>query len=391
MSAKPRPYTKQILYSASGLLIAVAAGYGLLPGSHRAVAKDGYSPLQEVDVVVVKRAAVTDWQFYSGRLAAVEKVEVKPQVAGAIVAVGLRDGQLVKKGDTLFVIDPRPYQAQVDRANGEVAAALARVAYTQSDWQRAQRLIVDNAISKREYDEKNNAALEATAHLRTAQAALDAAKVDLSYCQITAPITGRVSRAELTLGNVVSAGANAPPLTTIVSVSPIYAEFNADEQTYLKYISSVSHDANVPVGLGLANEKGYSRRGVIQSVDNELDTSSGTIRMRARFDNADGALLPGLYAHVKMGSSEPYSALLVDDAAIGTDQDQRFVLVVGKDEHVLYQPVTLGNLQGTQRVVTSGLAEGDRVVVNGLQRVRPGTAVQTKLVNPGDTQASAQH
>jgi len=381
---------KRAIYSTAGLLIATAIGYGALPPSHRAEAKDERGPLPEVDVAVAKRGAVTDWQFYSGRLAAVEKVEIRPQVAGAIIAVDLHDGQLVRKGDTLFIIDPRPYQAQVDRANGLVAAARARVVYTQNDWQRAQRLIGDHAISRRDYDEKNNAALEATANLKTTQAALDAARIDLGYTRVTAPISGRVSRAELTLGNVVSAGASAPSLTTIVSVSPIYAEFNADEQTYLKYISSVSNDANVPVDMGLADETGYSHQGVIQSVDNQLDTASGTIRMRARFDNTNGALLPGLYARVKVGGSEPYTALLIDDAAIGTDQDQRFVLVVGENDQIIYRPVTLGNLQGHERVITSGLSEGDRVVVSGGQRVRPGTQVQARPVNHDDVQVSTQ-
>ena len=382
---KPRP--NHALYLAGVLGISSVIAYGIFNNSEKAVAQEA-SPIQEVDVSVVRRETVTDWQIYSGRLAAVEKVEIRPLVSGTITAVHIRDGQLVKKGDTLFVIDQLPYQAQVERAKGQVAAAQARAAYTKSDWERAQRLITENAIAKRDYDEKNNAALEAGANLKTAQAALDAAKIDLNHTQITAPISARVSRAELTLGNIVNAGAGAAPLTTLVSVSPIYAEFNADEQTYLKYINRLNGRGNVPVDLGLADETGYSRRGVIRSVDNELDTTSGTIRMRARFENADGVMVPGLYARVKVGGSEPYAALLINDAAIGTDQDKKFVLVVGKDDHIIYRPVALGSLQGSDRVITSGLEEGERVVIGGIQRVRPGEQVVGKLVSNNSAQAS---
>ena len=384
MSANSKPRTRLALYSAGILIIFGVVAFGVVDNSKKAIAQDGPPPVQEVDVVVVKKETVTDWQTYSGRLAAVEKVEVRPLVAGTITDVNIHDGQLVKKGDTLFVIDPRPYQAQVERAQ-------ARAAYTKSDWERAQRLIAENAIAKRDYDEKNNAALEASANLKTAEAALDAAKIDLGHTQITAPISGRVSRAEITLGNIVNAGAGAAPLTMLVSVSPIYAEFNADEQTYLKYINRLGNKATAPVDLGLADETGYSRRGVIQSVDNELDTTSGTIRMRARFDNADGTMVPGLYARVKVGGSEPYAALLIDDAAIGTDQDKRFVLVVGKDDHIVYRPVALGNLQGNYRIITSGLEEGERVVVGGIQRVRPGEQVLGKIIPQNDAQARNAH
>ncbi|WP_341963580.1 efflux RND transporter periplasmic adaptor subunit [Pseudomonas sp. RC10] len=362
------------LVLAGGCLLAAGVTYGLMERTEQAVAQEA-PHLPVVDVAVVKQQNVTDWQFYSGRLSAVERVDVRPQVSGTLTFVNIHDGQMVKQGDVLFVIDPRPYQAQVDRAKGEVAAARARMAYTQNDWARAQRLLAENAIARRDYDEKNNAALEAVAHLKTAEATLKAAEIDLAYTQVTAPISGRVSRAEVTLGNLVHAGAGAESLTTVMSMDPIYAEFNADEQTYLKYIRSVGRNGKVPVDLGLGNETGYSRRGVIQSVDNALDTSSGTIRVRARFDNADGALLPGLYARLKVGGSEPYPALLMDDAAMGTDQDKRFAYVVGEDDHVVYRQVVLGDLQGNERIVKSGLKEGERVVVSGLQRVRPGDKV----------------
>ncbi|MFX1674261.1 efflux RND transporter periplasmic adaptor subunit [Paraburkholderia sp. A2WS-5] len=363
--------------------VLVVAGLGSLVAmrldSHPAVAAEA-PPAPEVDVAAVLKRNVTDWQSYSGRMAAVEKVEVRPQVSGTIVSVNFRDGALVNKGDTLFVIDPRPYQAAVDQAAAQLAAAQARTGYAQSDWQRAQRLIGDNAIAKRDYDEKQNAAREANANLKAAQAALEAAQINLGYTRIVAPVSGRVSRAEITVGNVVSAGASAPPLTTLVSVSPIYAEFDADEQTYLDYISRMKDGSKVPVELGLANETGYSRSGTIESVDNRLDTSSGTIRVRARFDNADGALVPGLYARIKVSGSAPHAALLVDEAAIGTDQDKKFVYVVDGAGKVAYRTVRTGGQQGNLRVIVGGLQAGERVIVNGTQRVRPGEAVRSHEV-----------
>ncbi|CAM2183865.1 membrane fusion protein, multidrug efflux system [Paraburkholderia sacchari] len=363
--------------------VLVVGGLGSLVAmrldSHPAVAAEA-PPAPEVDVAAVLKRDVTDWQSYSGRMAAVEKVEVRPQVSGTIVSVNFRDGALVNKGDTLFVIDPRPYQAAVDQAAAQLAAAQARTGYAQSDWQRAQRLIGDNAIAKRDYDEKQNAAREANANLKAAQAALEAAQINLGYTRIVAPVSGRVSRAEITVGNVVSAGASAPPLTTLVSVSPIYAEFDADEQTYLDYISRMKDGSKVPVELGLANETGYSRSGTIESVDNRLDTSSGTIRVRARFDNADGALVPGLYARIKVSGSAPHAALLVDEAAIGTDQDKKFVYVVDGAGKVAYRTVRTGGQQGNLRVIVGGLQAGERVIVNGTQRVRPGEAVRSHEV-----------
>jgi membrane fusion protein, multidrug efflux system len=334
----------------------------------------------EVDVANVLNRTVTDWQQYSGRMEAIDRVEIRPLVSGTIVAVNFKDGSLVKKGDVLFVIDPRPYQAEVDRTAAQVAAAQARVGYTQTDWERAQRLIADNAIAKRDYDQKQNDAREAAANLKAAQAALETAQINLGYTKIVAPVSGRVSRAEITLGNIVSAGASSPPLTTLVSVSPIYASFDVDEQTYLQYISNARNGHDVPVQLGLANESGYSRSGTIASVDNRLDTSSGTIRVRARFDNADGALVPGLYARIKVGGGAPHPALLVDDVAIGTDQDKKYVLTVDAGNHVSYREVTLGAEHGNLRVITAGLKAGDRIVVNGMQRVRPGAEVRVHMV-----------
>jgi multidrug efflux system membrane fusion protein len=212
--------------------------------------------------------------------------------------------------------------------------------------------------------------------------------VNLGYTRITAPVTGRVSRAELTVGNVVSIGSSAPLLTTLVSVSPIYASFDVDEQTYLQYLGR-DRNTNVPVSLGLANENGYSRKGAVTSVDNRLDTSSGTIRVRATIDNTDGALVPGLYARVKVGGGEPHPAILIDDAAVGTDQAKKFVLVVDGANRVVYREVQLGGMHDNLRVVTSGLKTGERIVVNGMMHAKPSDAVSPHMVNMADAAKSA--
>ncbi|CAN7762565.1 efflux RND transporter periplasmic adaptor subunit [Caballeronia sp. LjRoot31] len=345
----------------------------------------------EVDVATVVAKTITDYQDYSGRLAAIDKVEIRPLVSGTIIAVHFRDGDLVKKGDPLFTIDPRPYLAAVDQAGAQLAAAQAHEGYTSTDAARAVRLLADNAIAKRDYDLAQNASREAIANVKAAQAALETARINLAYAHITAPVTGRVSRAELTVGNVVSTGANAPLLTTLVSVSPIYAEFDADEQTYLRYLGRDSKET-VPVLLGLANETGFSRTGVIYSVDNRLDTTSGTIRVRARFNNEDGTLVPGLYARVQVGGGVPHAAVLIDDAAVSTDQDKKFVMVLDANDRVHYREVVLGDQHDGLRVIRKGLVAGDRIVVSGLQRIHPEDVVRAKMVpmnGPGTTTQSS--
>lgn len=378
-------FTRKRIYAALGatLIIAGVGGYTAWRGhgdaAVNAAQAAAHPPATEVDVAAVVSKTITDWQSYSGRLEAIDRVDIRPLVPGTIVAVHFKDGALVKKGDQLFTIDPRPYVAEVDRAAAQLAAAQARNVYTSTDAARAERLLADNAIAKRDYDEKQNAAREAAANVKAAQAALESARVNLTYTNIVAPVSGRVSRAEMTLGNVVANGANAPLLTTLVSVSPIYASFDVDEQTYLRYLS---HDAKgtVPVSLGLANEDGYSREGVVDSVDNRLDTSSGTIRVRARFNNPDGALVPGLYARIRVGGGSPHPAVMIDDTAIGTDQDKKYVMVVDRDSRAQYREVTLGPLHDGLRVITKGLAPGERIVVNGLQRVRPNDVVKANAV-----------
>lgn len=340
------------------------------------------SPATEVEVATVGSRMMTDWHEYSGRLEAVEHVDIHPLVSGTLTAVHFTDGSLVHKGDLLFTIDPRPYQAAVDQARAQLAAARARAAYTASDLARGKRLLAENAIAKRDYEEKRNASSEAAAKLQAAQAVLESADLDLGHTQIVAPISGRVSRAELTVGNVVAAGAGSAPLTSLVSTSRMYASFDVDEQSFLKVINParVSESTAMPILLGLADETGYSRRGRLVSVDNRLDTSSGTIRVRAVFDNPDGALVPGLYARIRLGGGAPHQTILIDEKAIGTDQDKRFVVVVGEHDKTAYREVQLGVGEKGLRVVEAGLKVGERIVVNGLQRIRPGDQVTAQPV-----------
>ncbi|KFG96037.1 hemolysin secretion protein D [Burkholderia paludis] len=364
-----------LIVAAAGAATAVLGRGGAITPVHA----EARPPAAEVDVAAAVAKRIVDWQSYSGRLEAIDKVEVRPLVSGTIVAVHFKDGALVKKGDPLFTIDPRPYAVEVDRAQARLASAQARCSFTGADLARAQRLIVDNAIAKRDFDEKQNASREADADLKAALAALEAARLNLGYTRIVAPFAGRVSRAEMTVGNIVFPGASSPPLTTLVSLSPIYASFDVDEQTYLTYLSRNGKGA-MPVMLGLADESGYSHPGWVSSIDNRIDSGSGTVRVRAIFDNPDGTLLPGLYARVKISGSEPHPAVLISDGAIGTDQEKKFVMVVDAQDRVQYREILPGHLQDGLRIVSRGLQPGERIVVNGLQRIRPGASVKPNLI-----------
>jgi multidrug efflux system membrane fusion protein len=347
-----------------------------------------------VSVATAVGRRITEWDDFSGRLEAIDRVDVRSRVAGYVESVHFAPGSLVSKGATLFVIDPKPFAAEVARAEAVVAAARARVALADSELARAQRLLEDHAISQREFDERQNAQRDAQASIQAAQAALDIARLNLGYTRITAPISGRVSRAEVTVGNLVAAGAGGVALTSIVSTSPIYATFEADEQTYLKYAARARPQAGargkaeVAVQLGLADETGHPREGRIEFVDNALDPQSGTIRVRAVFDNRDGRLAPGLFARLKVAGGGERDAVLIDDRAVGTDQSKKFVFVVDADQRVAYREVKLGPLVDGLRVVREGLKPGEAIVVNGVQRVRPGMQV-APTTTPMDARTSA--
>lgn len=357
------------------LLLAAAAGVATLPAKPAQAQAQAAPPLPTVDVAPITQQTVNDWQAYSGRLEAVDRVDIRPLVSGTLTAVSVREGGLVKQGDPLFVIDPRPYTVAVERARAQLAAATTRARYTASELARGKRLLDDRAIAQREVEEKDNAAREASAQVQAAQAALDAARLDLEHTRITAPVTGVVSRAQVTQGNIVSAGADSPPLATLVSVSQLYAAFDVDEQSYLRLLAPEGDARNTTVLLGLAHETGYPRSGRVRSVDNRLDTASGTIRVHAVFDNPDGTLIPGLYARIRLAGTTARAALLIDERAVGTDQDKRYVLVLDTQNRTAYREVQLGARHDGLRVVEHGLTAGERVVVNGLQRLRPGDVV----------------
>ncbi|KDC17486.1 putative multidrug efflux pump BpeE [Bordetella bronchiseptica E014] len=373
-------------------LLAAGGAYSLLRSPGGPALAQAVPAAAPVDVAPALGRTIVDWQRYSGRLEAIDRIDIRPLVSGTLTEVHFQDGSLVKKGDVLFTIDPRPYVAEVDRARAALAAARARVSYTAADLARGQRLLAENAIARRDFEEKQNAAREAAANLQGAQAALESAELNLGYTRIAAPVDGRVSRAEVTVGNVVAAGAASVPLTTLVSVARMYASFDVDEQTFLKYVNP-ARNGSVPVQLGLANEDGYSREGRVQSVDNRMDPTSGTIRVRAVFDNADGSLVPGLYARIRLGGGAPRDAVLVDERAIGTDQNKRFVLVLEEGNRTAYREVLLGANVGPLRVIENGLHAGERIVVNGLQRVRPGDVVAPSQVSmdtaPGAVKTAA--
>ncbi len=337
-------------------------------------------PAASVDVAMVASHKITDWHEYSGRLEAVDHVLIRPLVSGTLTSVHFEDGELVRKGHVLFTIDPRPYQAAVDRAKASVAAAQARAAYTATDLARGKRLRANNAIAQRDFETKQNASREARANLLEAQAALASAALDLEHTRVVAPISGRVSRAEVTQGNVVNAGPGAAPLTSLVSISRMYASFDLDEQSFLKFVHPAGADMNAAVFLGLANERDFPRKGRLASVDNRLDSESGTIRVRAIFDNADGTLVPGLYARVRLGAGQARDVVLVDEKAIGTDQNKRFVIVVDQDNKTAYREVQVGAGEHGWRAIEAGLQAGERIVVSGLQRIRPGDPVTPKQV-----------
>jgi multidrug efflux system membrane fusion protein len=329
-----------------------------------------------VPVAVVEELEVKTWDEFSGRLEAVERVDVRSRVAGQVKSVHFTEGALVRQGDLLVTIDPDPYAAEVDRAQAQVVAAQARLNYTKSERERAQRLWDESAIARRELDERVNAALESDANLRAAQAALTSAKLNLSYTAVRAPVSGRVGRLEVTVGNLVAAGPGAPVLTTLVSVNPIYASFDADEHVVLRAL----HDGQkaIAVEAETVTNGGRQLSGRLQLIDNQVNTRSGTVRVRAVFDNRDGSLIPGQFVKIRMGKAKAEPALLVSERAIGTDQNKRYVMVVGPDNKAIWREVTLGGTANGQRIVTSGLEAGERIVVNGLQRVRPGALLDPK-------------
>jgi membrane fusion protein, multidrug efflux system len=370
---------------AAAAIVALAAGSIALfaaYGRNVAAATPRQPQATPVSVATVVQSDVATWDEFSGRLEAVERVDVRSRVAGAVHAVHFTEGALVKKGDLLVTIDPAPYAAEVDRAAAQAVAAQARLTYSKSEHERARRLWQESAIAQRELDERVNALSEADANLRAAEASLQSARLSLGYTQVRAPVSGRVGRLEVTAGNLVAAGPGAPVLTTLVSVSPIYASFDADEQVVARALRELPGGAatrgklqSIPVEMGTAATDDTPLKGALQLVDNQVNAKSGTVRVRAVFDNPDGSLMPGQFARIRMGHARTEPALLINERAVGTDQSKKFVMVVGADNKANYREVSLGaNVDGL-RVVTAGLKPGEQIVVNGLQRIRPGSLV----------------
>ncbi|WP_427960861.1 efflux RND transporter periplasmic adaptor subunit [Achromobacter marplatensis] len=334
------------------------------------------------EVVVRTIAPSTD---FTGFLAAPKSVELRSRVGGAVDAVSVPEGSLVRKGQQLFQIDPRPFQVALDTATAQLRQAEALAGQAQADFDRAHRLVSTGAVSRKSYDDAVSARNASQAQVQVAKAAIAAARLDLSYARITAPISGRVDRVRVTEGNLVSGGAAgaATLLTTIVSIDPVHVYFDIDEATYLNAVRHARPDAGggkpaLPVAVGLTTDRGFPYSGTLDFVANQIDRSTGTIRARAVIPNPDGQLAPGLFARARLATGGERPAILVDDQAVGTDQGKNYVLVVGKDNLAQYRAVELGQMEEGLRVINTGLQDGDRIVIKGL--VRPGMAVTPRVV-----------
>ena len=382
----------------ASLLATAAAALLTLPGcsSDHAAERTAPPPPPQVPVARAVARTVTDSETFTGRLEAVDHVDMRPRVTGYISSVNFTDGSMVKKGQVLFVIDPRPYQATYQHAAAQLDQARSQLSLAKSEQARAVKLFAARAISREEFDTRSANATQAGADVEAAKAALDDAALNLSFTRVTAPISGRASRAIVTAGNLVTSGQTL--LTTVVSLDPIYVTFDADEQAYLKFekyahidghkdvptgARAAPNDLGNPVYVGLEDENGYPHQGHLIFMDNALDPGTGTIHARALLANPNDSFVPGLFARVRLIGNDRYDAVLVNDSAIGTDQTVRFVLVVDQSNKVQYRAVELGPMVDGLRVVRSGLHAGDTVVVDGLMRVHPGMQVAPQLVAMG--------
>jgi multidrug efflux system membrane fusion protein len=378
------------------VVAAVAAGCG-------GGAKVSALPPPEVSVSQPVEEPVQETLEFTGRISAIDSVEVRARVTGYITKVAFTDGALVKAGDVLFEIDPREYQAAALRAEGEVARLRAQLARAESEVARNQTLRPSGAASARELERAVAEKGAAEGELKAKLAQLELARLDIEFTQVTAPVAGRASRAEVTQGNLVVVGASGGPLlTTIVSLDPIYVNFDADERALVRVQkTTIARDgtatpenvraADLPVLVALADENDFPHRGTIDFVDNQIDPSTGTIHVRAVLPNPNRLLSPGLFARVRVPVGETRPGVLVTDRAIATDQDRKYVLVVNEQNVVEYRPVKLGPMQGGLRAVNEGLAPNEWVIVNGIQRVRPGVTVTPQKVSmrPGPPASAA--
>lgn len=336
-----------------------------------------------VSVATVVEKDTSEWIEFPGRLEAVNTAEIKPRVSGAIEKIHFTDGQMVKRGDLLFTIDTRPYAADVERAKGNLAAANSAYVNAKIDFDRAAPLVATGNITKREFDSRKSILYSAEGKVLAAKGDLALAQVNLDYAEVRAPFAGKMGRAEITEGNVVNAGLQAPTLAWIIALSPIYASFEMDEQNFLSHVQKVPADkvTSIPVEIGLANQNNTPYKGHVQAFDNQLNVGSGTIRVRAIFENASGELVPGLFARVRMGSIGSEPTVLINEKAIGTDQSKKFVFAVTADNKAEYREVTTGQTVDGLIVIKTGLKAGEKIIVNGLMRVRPGAPITPEIVN----------
>ncbi len=352
-------------------------------------------PAPQITVAQVISERVTEWDEFTGRLQAPQTVELRPRVSGYVEQVVFEEGALVKAGDILFLIDAKPLEAQVSRLKADLVDAESQALLAQRQLVRGKKLIKKNAISHEELDNRAASQQQANARVQSRKAALEQAQLDLEYTKVKAPISGRVSSALITKGNYVTAGQSL--LTTLVSTDTIYAYFDADEQTFLKYKRLAregsrldSQDNNSPVMMGLADDQDFPYTGHIDFMDNQVNQQTGTIRGRAVFENTDGRFTPGLFARIKVAGSASYQGVLIDDKAVGTDLNTKFVLVLDSESKVQYRPVTLGKKHNGLRLVNDGLLPGDTIVVRGLQRVRPGAGVNPTMAAMASDEVLAQ-
>lgn len=346
----------------------------------------GMPPPPEVSVATVLSKEVRQWDEFTGRVVAVETVELRPRVSGYVERVAFKEGQEVRKGDLLFVIDQRPYQAALDRALADLERARSEARLAQTQDARAQALIEVKAISREEFETRKAATAQGNAGVHAAEAAVASARLDLQFTQVRSPIDGRAGRAMVTTGNL--AQADATLLTTLVSLDPVHVYFEGDEQSYLRYNELARKgerdDSRNPVRVGLANEEGYPHQGTVDFVDNQVDPRTGTIRARAVLRNPDRVFTPGLFARVQLQGSGQFKALLIDDKAVLTDQDRKYVYVLGPHNAAVRKDIVLGRMIDGLRVVESGLTPKDKVIVHGVQKVFfPGMPVAPKQIAMG--------
>jgi multidrug efflux system membrane fusion protein len=362
------------------LAIALVIGSWAVLGQHGASHAQTSSapPPPTVTVAQTLVRTVSDADEFTGRLQAIDTIQLRPRVSGYVDRVLFTEGAMVKKGQLLFQIDPRPYQAEVDRLQANLGQARAELALASANAARAQKLLDQHAVSREEADRMSTASQSAKGQVAADSAALEAAQLNREFTEVRAPIDGRVSNALITAGNLVTP---SDVLTSVVSVNPVYAYFDVDEHSYLK-LDRIrrAHGAAPQIAMALADESGFPHSGRIDFVDNQLSAASGTIRLRAVFDNSDGSFTPGLYVHMQLRSESRQPRALIDDRAVGTDLGNKFVYVLDKDRKVDYRKITTGPLIDGLRVVTDGLSSSDVIVVNGLQHVRPGMEVNPTKV-----------